>query len=69
MLDRYIELNASIDKALESEAADVRCVLLDDIGLERGYHFSPISHLLAKNTYYKKKRKIIHDIAVELRLL
>ena len=69
VLDRYIELNAVIDKALESVEVGIRRNLLEDIQRGRGYDFSQASPFVAKNTYYQRKRKLIHDIALGLALI
>ena len=69
VLDRYIELNAIIDKALESVETGIRRNLLEDVQRGRGYDFSAASPFIAKNTYYQRKRKLIHDIALGLSLI
>ena len=56
VLERYIELNSVID-------------LLRDIAEGRGYTRSPTQCVVSKNTYYRRRRKLIHDIAKELSLL
>ncbi len=71
----YERLNGAINSSLEGieftkeEAEELRRELIKDIGIGRGYHFSPLSPYFAKNTYYRRKRKVIHDVAVSLRLL
>ena len=69
VLDRYVELNSIIDKALEDVEVGIRRDLLEDIQKGRGYDFSAASPFLAKNTYYQRKRKLIHDIAEGLSLI
>lgn len=69
VLDEYKRLNGIIDDALGEIEVGVRSVMFDDIRLSRGYMCSPCSYLLAKNTYYNRKRKLIHDIAVGLNLI
>ena len=69
VLARYVELNAIIDKALDDVEIGIRRYLLDDIQLGRGYDSSQASPFLAKNTYYQRKRKLIHDIARGLSLI
>lgn len=69
VLDKYIMLNASVDKALEEIEVGIRKEILDDIGNKRGFQFSAISQMLSKNAYYRRRRKIIYDIAKELSLL
>lgn len=68
-LETYARLNAAIDAGLESVEPGIRRFMLDDIWLGRGYDFSPCSPFLAKNSYYKRKKKVIHDIAKELKLI
>lgn len=69
VLERYVELNATIDKALECIELGIRRDLLRDICEGRGYEHSPAASFLAKNSYYQRKRKLIHDIAVGLSLI
>ena len=69
VLARYVELNAVIDKALEDVEVGIRDAMLEDIHKGRGYDFSAASPFLAKNTYYLRKRKLIHDIAEGLHLI
>ena len=69
VLSRYVELNAVIDNALEEVEIGIRRDLLEDIREGRGYDFSATSPFLAKNTYYQRKRKLIHDIAEGLFLI
>lgn len=65
----YKNINGAIDRGLTCAEEPVRRFLLEDIGSGRGYWYSPASALLSKNAYYARKKQIIHDIAVELRLL
>lgn len=69
VLERYIELNAIIDKALEDVEIGIRRDLLKDISCERGFDRSYISLCIGKNTYYRRKRKLVHDIAEGLSLI
>ena len=69
VLERCIELNAAIDRALETVEVGMRRELLRDIYEGRGYDHSPISSYIAKNSYYQRKRKLIHDIASGLYLI
>ncbi len=69
VLEKYVELNAIIDKALEDIEIGIRRDMLEDIQQGRGYEFSAASPFLAKNTYYQRKRKLIHDIARGLSLI
>ncbi len=66
---RYIELNSAIDRALASIDEGMRRPMLEDVQSGRGYNFSFASCYCAKTTYYNCKRKIIHDVAVELKLI
>lgn len=69
VLERYIELNANIDSALEDIEIGIRMDMLLDIQYRRGYDFSPVSFCISKNTYYKRKKKLIYDIAKNLSLV
>ena len=65
----YTELNAAIDNALLEIEPGVREFVLDDIARKRGYDFSKTSPYFAKNTYYRRKRKLVYDIARLLSLV
>jgi hypothetical protein len=69
VLDRYIFLNTAIDKALECIEAGIRKDMLSDISKKRGFQFSAASMLISKDAYYRRRRKLIYDIAKELALL
>lgn len=65
----YLTLNAIIDSALEGVEFGLRRPMREDIALHRGYDASPINYLIAKNTYYRRRYRIVHDIAVSLGLI
>lgn len=65
----YLALNAIIDSALEGVELGLRRPMREDIALHRGYDASPINYLIAKNTYYRRRYKIVHDIAANLGLI
>ena len=69
VLARFVELNAIIDTALEDIEVGIRMDMLRDIQNRRGYDFSPASYCISKNTYYKRKKKLIYDIAKSLALV
>jgi hypothetical protein len=69
VISEYVRLNQIVDSAMSSIEEGVRRVFLDDVSLGRGYDFSPASPFLAKNTYYQRKRKFVHDIAKGLKLI
>lgn len=63
------ELNRAVDAGLAEIEECLRRDLRRDIGLNRGYHFSPLSEVMSYVTYYKRKKKAIYQIAVELKLI
>lgn len=69
VLTRYVELNNAVDKAFSDIEVGLRKDMLSDIGNRRGFQFSAVSTLISKNAYYRRRRKIIYDIAKELALL
>ena len=62
-------INEAIDKALLKIEPGMRKLILSDIKLRKGYDSSKSGVFYAKNTYYSRKRKLIHDIAAELFLI
>ncbi len=67
--EQYVKLNAAVDSALESVEIGLRRPLLDDIAAHRGYDASPINYLIAKNTYYRRRYKVVYDVALRLCLI
>lgn len=68
VLERYIELNTAIDKALSDIENGIRTYMIEDIITGVGYERSLVQPLLSKDAYYRRRRKLIYDIAVELAL-
>lgn len=69
VLAKYIQLNSVIDDALNDVEVGIRGAILRDIAEGRGYNRSHTQGLASKNTYYRRRRKLIHDIAKSLSLL
>lgn len=69
VINQYRALNAAIDIGLSDLEVGIRRVMLDDICMGRGYGYSPVSAIMTKNAYYHRKRKAIHDIAEQLKLI
>ncbi len=68
VLEEYRRQNAAIDAALSAVEEDMRAALLSDIADGRGYNRSD-AVCLCESAYIKRKRRVIHDIAVNLRLI
>lgn len=62
-------LNDIIDKALHDVDAGIQKIILSDVAMGRGYDSSMAAPFIAKNSYYARKRKLIHDIALGLKLI
>lgn len=69
VLARYIELNAAIDGALQVIEVGIRDDIFRDIASGRGYTRSCAQCLVSKNAYYRRRRKLIYDIARRLALI
>ncbi len=69
VLERYALLNRTVDDALAEVEAGMRDELLQDIARGRGYTRSPLQGCVSKNTYYRRRRKLVHDIAKAFLLL
>lgn len=69
VLARYVEINAAIDAAMETAEAGIRAELFDDIVHGRGYEASQLAPLMAKNTYYARKKKVMLTVAKILWLI
>ena len=69
ILARYGELNSAVDRALEEVEVGIRRDMLCDVALGRGYRRSAAQYVLSKNAYYRRRHKLMHDIARELRLI
>ena len=68
VLEHYAELNRTIESALLCVESDLREDLLSDIAKKRGFERSRISPLLSKNAYYRRRRRVIYEIAAGLKL-
>ena len=69
VIEKYKELNDAIDKALEDVEPGIRKSLLKDFVEHLGYDRSGATFILSKNAYYRRKRKMIRDIAHYLNLI
>lgn len=69
VLDRLVELNAIVDRALEDIEPGMRRDIVQDITFGRGFYKSNCCVMMEKNTYYRRRRKLVHDIAVEMHLI
>ena len=69
ILQRYTELNAAVDKILQNVDLGLRSDLMRDLASGSGYNFSQANPYMAKNTYYRYKKKFLYELAIELRLL
>lgn len=69
VLCEYARLNGIVDDALADIEEGIRRIMLADVSLGRGYDFSPASPFLARNTYYQRKCKLVHDIAKGMMLV
>ena len=69
VLEKSIELNAIVDKALEDIEPGIRKEIISDIAEGRGYYRSGCSVIMEKNAYYRRRRKLVHDIAVTMSLI
>lgn len=68
-LSAYIATNAAIKQALSDIEEAVRQHFLNDIAENRGYDRSQSQWCLSHNSYYKRKRKAIYEIARGLLLI
>ena len=69
VLEKMIELNTIVNNALESVEPGIRKDIIKDISEGRGYFKSNCCIIMEKNTYYRRRRKLVHDIAVLMNLI
>ena len=67
--DSYARLNEAVDDALLLVEEGIRDEMLRDIIWGRGYDSSTASPYISKNAFYRRKRQIVHHIAVVLALI
>lgn len=67
--DKYTALNIIVDDAFESIEPGLREELLKDMVLRQGYKYSNASPFISANAYYRRKRKIVYDVAQALSLI
>ena len=65
----FLYINKAMESALEDVEIGIRKIMLCDIQHNRGYEHSLSSAFIAKNTYYARKRKLIYDIAKNMKLI
>ena len=66
---KCLAYNTVIDSALCDIEVGVRRELLTDIAIGRGYSKSGMQVVMSKNAYYRRRRKLIYDIACGLSLI
>ncbi len=69
IINRYKELNLVVENALNDIEPGARKEMVRDISEGRGYHKSGMQIILSKNAYYRRRKKLVHDIAKGLYLL
>lgn len=69
VIEECIKLNRVVDEAFCDIEIGLKTHLMEDIKQNRGYEASMASLYIAKNTYYKRKKKIIHGVARGLYLI
>ena len=62
-------INKAINNALEEIEVGLRKIIINDIIENRGYSKSGAQIVISKNAYYRRRRKLIYDIAVLLSLI
>lgn len=68
VLKEYRRQNAAIDAALSSVEPEIRQLILADIAEGRGYNRSGVVYM-CESAYTKRKRRVVHDIASNLKLI
>ena len=69
VLDKCVELNAIVDKALDTVDPGARKEMLRDIADRRSYYRSCLKVFISRNAYYRKRREVVHCIAEKMALL
>lgn len=69
VLCRHVELNTAVEDALRDIEPGLREAMLHDVAQGVGYNRSSVCAVVSKNAYYRRRRKLVHDIAVKLSLL
>ena len=69
VLDLYKRLNEAVEVASVCVEPEIREYIIRDIAASRGYDYSICSSYVAKNTFYKKKRQLVYEIAKKLELI
>ena len=68
-LQIYKYMNDAIDRAMAEIEPAIRRTMLEDIYTGRGYDSSPASAIMSRRPYYARKRKAVHDMALEFHLI
>lgn len=67
--DVFIELNKIVDSAFEEIEPGIRNDMFSDIIVGRGYGKSRCNLIMCKDAYYKRRRKIVYNIAVNMNII
>ena len=67
--ERYRQFNNAITDALQGIEVGLQKIIFNDIVDNRGYGRSGAQIVISKNAYYRRRRKLIYDIAVLLDLI
>ncbi len=67
--ERYISLNEIVDEVFDSLEPGLREELLKDMVARQGYKYSDAATFISANAYYRRKRKVIYELAQKLSLI
>lgn len=69
LLEEYRRLNAAVDAALAGEEVGTRADLLRCMADRQGYEKNHAHLYICRQSFYRKKRQIVHDVAKSLNLV
>ena len=67
--DLFVAINNAVDKAMADLEPGLRNIMINDFETGCGYQKSDAMCIIGKNAYYRRKRKVVADVARGLYLI
>lgn len=65
---QYLVYNVAVDMAIDFLEPALKKILIDDIIEGRSYYSSSAANFICRNSYYKRRSRILYNVAVALKM-
>lgn len=65
---QYLQYNVAVDMAVDFLEPTLRDIMLDDVVNKRSYYKSSASNIICRNAYYRRRDKMLYNVAVALKM-